>query len=105
MFTDTFLSPNRTILVGENFTLHCSIEDDVYPIPSITWKKDNTVVANITGKTLVHSLTAKQLSDSGVYQCRVDNGVGSINESASVNVEGYNITFLCHCQLVNFFVL
>ena len=96
------MSPNGTILVGENFALNCNIEDDVYPIPSITWRKDNTVVATVTGKTLAHSLTAKELSYGGVYQCRVDNGVGSISESVSVNVEGCNITRLCHCQFVSF---
>ncbi len=84
--------------------LHCSIEDDVYPIPNITWRKDNVVIATITGKTLVHSLTAKLLSDGGVYQCRVDNGVGSISESVSVNVEGCNMTRLCYCQFVSSFV-
>ncbi len=105
MFTDTFLSPNQTILVGEDFALHCSIEDDVYAIPNITWRKDNIVVTTGTCKTLVHSLTAKQFSEGGVYQCNVDNGVGkSISESVSVNVQGLYITHLCHCRSVYYFV-
>ncbi len=52
MFTETFLFSNRTILVGERFTLHCNVDDDVYPIPTITWSKDNTPLATVTSKSI-----------------------------------------------------
>ncbi len=95
VFKETFLFSNRTILVGERFNLHCGIEDDVYPIPTITWNKDNTPLATVTSKTFVHTVTTQKLSDGGVYQCQVNNLVGSINESVSVTVEGYNIILWC----------
>ena len=83
----TFLTiPSSIILpaVGVQVTFSCSLTGS--PIPSITWLHDNSAISNSDSITITTqeqmvnttlTIASVQQSDTGNYQCRGENDVGS----------------------------
>ena len=83
------------LIPGSTATLSCVSSGQ--PEPWSTWFKTNTSGARIElptlGSTFTKLSTRLELhdvnrDDSGVYECVVDNGIGTAEQSATVRVEG-----------------
>lgn len=87
--------PNLDLFPGSNGELSCGTTG--VPQPWTTWfKTANTGVMTelpTVGATFTKLATGLELhdvirEDSGVYECRVQNGIGSAMQTATVRVEG-----------------
>ena len=80
------------INISSTIALSCQI--DGFPIPNITWLKNNQTIAsshyttysNGTSTIIINSV---RVSDSGKYNCKGENSYGVIYTSTT------NVTILC----------
>ncbi|XP_047380794.1 hemicentin-2 [Sciurus carolinensis] len=85
-------SPQETVLVqaGDKAVLGC--ETDSLPEPAVTWYKDRQPLA-LTQRTQVLQrgqrleILASQVSDKGVYSCRVRNAAGEATRTFVLTVQ------------------
>ena len=89
------LLPDRTVLVGEKFTVNCSVDEDVYPLPTIQLTKNNQLVQSVNSTRNVYVVNSASQTDEGTYACTATNRVNSTAPVVKdVTIEGM-ITFSC----------
>ena len=105
----SIVSPPSSILKhgGQSVSLLCVFGG--YPIPSITWFKDNELLTDLTTETAINTTTmivSSELilvnltyNDTGVYYCQADNNLVMMLTSTSSTT---NITINCKCTEVCF---
>ncbi|CAC5361053.1 HMCN [Mytilus coruscus] len=90
--TISSLSTKSRLILQEGDTLKLICEVEGYPVPNITWSKDNDIIS----WKEIHSVKALSCGDSGYYTCTVTNGIGSPNK------DGFNLSISCgHLQEEN----
>ena len=77
----------REISLGANLALTCHF--DGAPTPSVTWLLNNTEVANTDDITTENGVTTLVIhdisrSDSGVYSCKFNNSVNTVQINTTV---------------------
>ena len=83
---DVIAPPQQSALIGQSYTLDCSSDiDGVF----ISWQRDGQQAS--TGPLTISSV---QLSDEGMYDCRVSINGASISKPVQFNVIGKMITII-----------
>ena len=77
-----------TVNEGQTAFLKCTA--DGHPLPRVTWSKTNSSLPE--GRHMVESngtliLKNVESEDDGVYSCRAENLLGSVNASAKLTVQ------------------
>ena len=98
---------NQSIPIGESVTFTCSATG--YPEAVFTWYYGNEMLDGadtvITAPAQYGSLFEQMstlviddltLSNEGNYICNVNNGVGTVEASATLNVEGRYHVYMCY---------
>ena len=94
------LLPDRTILVGESFTVNCSVDEDVYPLPKINLTRNCHLVQSVTGIRNVYVVRNASQTDEGRYACIATNRVGSTAPVIkTVTIGGMLLYFVLHLHL------
>ena len=87
--TTVELLPDRAILVGETFTVNCSVDEDVYPLPDIELMRSNELVQSVNGIRNVYVVGKASQADEGTYACTATNRVNSTaSVFKTVTIEG-----------------
>lgn len=85
---------DATALVGSDVTFECVISADASPLPQVTWRRQDGLPLPTNGRARISeqnrtgSLRIERVSasDSGRYECTVENAVGSSSASALLSV-------------------
>ena len=97
------LTPQSHVEAVANSTLNLTCQARGYPVPSITWYKDNTPLNEAVGiHTTMSGIVATsqlvfestQLSDNGIYECQATNTL------AAPTMQRSNISFHVLRELV-----
>ena len=83
---DVIAPPQQSALIGRNYTLDCT--SNIVGV-FISWQRDGQQAS--TGPLMIPSV---QLSDEGMYDCRVSINGASISKPVQFNVIGKMVT---HC--------
>ena len=74
-----------TVVEGNVLYLFCEVDGN--PKPLVTWRKNGKVLQRCINETdfIVHDASKK---DSGRYECRASNSVGTVSYTVKVTVQG-----------------
>ena len=94
------LLPDRTVLVGEKFTVNCSVDEDVYPLPTIQLTKNDQLIQSVNSTRNVYVVNSASQTDEGTYACTATNRVNSTAPVVKdVTIEGMIIFSFCRIAL------
>ena len=85
--TVSIATPFLTTVVGDSVDLQCVANGN--PLPTVTWYKDQALVAGQTEETLPISMVT--LADEGVYTCMATNEYGSDSKEIQLVVKSMHL--------------
>ena len=93
----THFSVPQRVRVGATFMITCKGTGN--PIPSINWRRNSTFHLPIDGSRILQNgtstvITQARSSDSGTYECILENSLGRAARNASLIIQGNIILFL-----------
>ena len=107
ILSDPFASPSLIPLSGSSFTLSCTFEG--VPAPNVTWIVNGSAL-DVNGNDRLSVQTSNGVTalifapimdgDNGLYQCAVDNTIGSPSVSTSVYVTVQGKTLSIHTHYI-----
>lgn len=82
------VASNQTVTIQENENLRMNCNAKAYPVPEVTWFKDNVVLSsdpiiNITSE----NFGADSRNHEGTYRCEIRNKLGFLSRSILLKVQ------------------
>ena len=93
--TVTSTASNGIVAQGMPFSINCSTDGSISPIPVITLTHQRNVTDNATGHQLLHTVSSATNADEGNYTCLVSNRQGKAMKSLPnlIDVQGKHFIY------------
>lgn len=102
---------DEAVFYGESIQVMCHVPKGDMPL-NFTWffqdkpikKTDAVVITKLGARSIILAIPAATEKQSGNYTCTASNIVASTNHTATLNVQGTLVTFVCYHCFVYFYL-